>query len=133
MRIYVAGPMTGIADRNYPAFADAASFVRSLGHEAVSPAEINDGLEDEGWSACMRRDVVQLAGCDAVLMLPGYEHSRGALLEQQIADALGMRVFFARHNVPCAEAESSNAHSERLLAAHRRQAAADFQRETDGA
>jgi len=92
-RIYIAGPMTGIPEHNYPAFATAAAHLRALGHDAVSPAEINDGLEAEGWAACMRRDLAQLATCDAIWMLPGHERSRGATLELTIARALGMLVF----------------------------------------
>lgn len=94
MRTYVAGPMTGIKDFNYPAFAAEAARLRALGHEVVSPAEVNHGLEHEGWHACMRRDIVALAACDAIQMLDGWMNSRGASLEHQIACALGLAVFY---------------------------------------
>lgn len=92
MRIYVAGPMSGVPLLNYPAFAAATARLRAKGHEVVSPAEVNDGFEHEGWAACMRRDLVQLAACDAMYLLPGWEKSRGARLEWQIAEALGMSI-----------------------------------------
>ena len=41
MRIYIAGPMTGYAEMNFPAFNTAAARVRALGHEAVNPVEID--------------------------------------------------------------------------------------------
>lgn len=92
LRIYIAGPMTGYPEHNYPAFAAASERLRELGYEVVSPAEINAGLEMDGWAACMRRDLVQLTTCDTMYMLPGWENSRGARLEWQIAEALGMSV-----------------------------------------
>ena len=91
-RIYIAGPMTGIPAHNYPAFHAEAARLRALGHEVVSPAEINEGLEHEGWSACMRRDLVALASCETLQLLDGHIHSRGAQLEVSIAYALGMEV-----------------------------------------
>jgi len=93
MRIYIAGPMTGLPELNYPAFAAEACRLRALGHEVVSPAEINTGLEHEGWDACMARDLPALATCEAVQLLPGHERSRGTQVELQHARALGLRVF----------------------------------------
>lgn len=90
-RVYVAGPMTGILDLNFPAFRAAAVQLRALGHEVVSPAEINEGLEHEGWNACMRRDVAALATCDAIYLLDGWPKSRGARIELQLAKDLGLQ------------------------------------------
>jgi len=93
MRVYIAGPMTGLPGRNYAAFEHAASRLRAQGHEVVSPAEINDGLEHEGYAACMKRDILALVECRAIQMLPGWEKSRGACVEHGIARALDMLVF----------------------------------------
>ena len=41
MRIYVAGPMTGHPELNFPAFHAAATELRALGHHVENPAEIN--------------------------------------------------------------------------------------------
>lgn len=91
-RTYIAGPMTGYPDLNYPAFRAEAARLRALGHEVVSPAELNEGLEHEGWNACMRRDIAALVGCDAIQLLDSYASSRGATLEHLIAVALDMQV-----------------------------------------
>lgn len=93
MRIYVAGPVTGIAEWNAPAFAAETARLRALGHEVVSPLEINHGREQEGWHACMRRDIVRLVSCEAVQLLPGYENSKGVAVELGIARGLDMRIF----------------------------------------
>lgn len=93
MRIYIAGPMTGKPSLNFPAFHATASQLREMGHEAVNPAEI---CPDPGmsWAACMRADLAQLLTCDAIVMLDGWMHSRGAALEHYLAVSLGLRVIF---------------------------------------
>lgn len=92
MKIYVAGPMTGLPNLNFPAFHAAAAQLRALGHEVVNPAEINtDPTAD--WLTCMRADIKQLVDCDGIVMLPGWLYSRGAALEHTIAAGLGLKVF----------------------------------------
>ncbi len=92
MRIYIAGPMSGLPDLNFPAFHAAAAHLRSIGHEVVNPAELNTD-PTAAWHACMRTDIRELVTCDAVAFLPGWLGSRGATLEHHIAMALGMHVF----------------------------------------
>lgn len=95
MRIYVAGPMTGIPNLNFPRFHAEAARLRAEGHDVVNPAEINaDPLAR--WEDCMRADIAELVTCEAIFLLPGFERSRGASLERHIAVALGMRVMYAR-------------------------------------
>lgn len=91
MRIYVAGPMTGLPELNFPAFHAAAAKLRALGNDVVNPAEINVD-PSAGWAACMRADIAQLVTCQAIYLLPGWDASRGARLEAHIAESLGMAV-----------------------------------------
>lgn len=91
-RVYVAGPMTGHAELNFPAFRAEAVRLRAEGWDVVSPVEINHGLEHEGWNACMRRDLAALVTCDAIQMLPDWRTSRGATLEHSVAFELGLQV-----------------------------------------
>jgi hypothetical protein len=90
-RIYVAGPMTGLPDFNYPAFNDAATRLRALGFEVENPAE-NPDPPCRSWLGYMRMAVGQVARCDAVVLLPGWETSRGARVEFQLAIGLGLHV-----------------------------------------
>lgn len=91
MRLYLAGPMTGIPLLNFPAFHAAAARLRGLGFQVVNPAEINAD-PTEGWASCMRKDIAQLVTCDGVALLPGWRRSRGARLERRLALVLGMSV-----------------------------------------
>lgn len=90
-RVYVAGPMAGMPELNFPAFNKAAKSLRSFGVEVVNPAELNVGIEGN-WAACMRNDVRELVTCDTLALLPGWERSRGAQVENRLARDLGMRV-----------------------------------------
>lgn len=94
MKIYIAGPMTGLPDLNFPAFHAEAAKLRAEGYEVVNPAEINP---DPGaaWIECMRADIRELVTCDGIAMLPGWENSRGAILEHIIAMELGLVVSLA--------------------------------------
>lgn len=91
-RIYLAGPMTGLPELNFPAFHAEAARLRALGYDVVNPAEIN--LDPSAtWEDCMRADIRELMTCGALALLPGSEGSRGAALELNIADHLGMIAF----------------------------------------
>lgn len=90
-RVYLSGPMTGIADHNFPAFNQAATLLRQIGFEVSNPAEINPdpGLS---WEQCLRADIKALCDCDAMALLPGWETSRGAHLEVHVAHQLGIEI-----------------------------------------
>ncbi len=95
MRIYVAGPMTGHPELNFPAFHAAAAELRALGHHVENPAEINADPKAQ-WLDCMRMDIARLVTCDAVYLLPGWEKSRGAKVEHGLAVGLGLQVSYAQ-------------------------------------
>ena len=91
LKIYIAGPMTALADLNFPAFHAEAARLRALGHEVINPAEINPD-KHMTWRECMRTDIAALVFCDAVQLLPGWENSKGATLEHHIAERLGLHI-----------------------------------------
>lgn len=91
MRTYLAGPMSGYPELNFPLFHAEAKRLRDSGHEVVNPAEINVD-PTKGWAECMRADIAELVKCDAIAMLPGWQRSPGATLEHHIATQLGMQV-----------------------------------------
>lgn len=94
-RLYLAGPMTGLPEKNYPAFHAEAARLRALGYTVVSPAEIDtvDGLP---WAHYMKIDIPLMLSCDGVATLPRYDMSKGAMLEVHIALELDMPVSAAK-------------------------------------
>jgi hypothetical protein len=89
--IYIAGPMSGLPDLNFPAFHAEAARLRAQGWEVVNPAEINPD-KHLSWRECMMTDIAALVFCDAVQLLPGWQNSRGATLEHHIAERLGLAI-----------------------------------------
>lgn len=98
-KCYIAGPMTGYLEFNYPAFHRAADRLRKMGFQVVSPAElnpitanleVNEEYHTKHYPSFMRRDIAALIECDHILLLDGWERSKGASLERHIAEVLGI-------------------------------------------
>lgn len=119
MRIYISGPMTGILDGNREAFAKEAELWRSRGHFVVNPHDITAvfGTVDEITIAfghvygmfpldtteekkamtrlansVMEADIAALRSCDTIVMLRGWQSSRGAKKELEVALRHGLKV-----------------------------------------
>ena len=90
-RVYISGPMTGLPGFNYPAFHAAAAELRASGLHVENPAE-SEAPECRSWLGFMRLAVAQIATCDYVVTLPGWEESRGARVEVDLARGLGLPV-----------------------------------------
>lgn len=91
-RIYIAGPMTGLPDFNYPAFHAEAARLRALGYHVENPAE---NPAQPTWDAYMRQAMRQMLTCDCVALMPGWADSRGATLERYVAQQVGIEVIAA--------------------------------------
>lgn len=99
LKLYLSGPMTGLPECNYPAFAAAAQHLRNRGATVVSPHELpadcpgcaNTGIE-HSWAEHMRVDLAALLTCDVIVLLPGWSESKGAQLEKTVAEAVGLMV-----------------------------------------
>lgn len=109
--IYIAGPMSGIPQFNYPAFDEAAAYLRERGYTVLCPSEMDapavreaalaspegnftefyeqlegTGHRKETWGDFLSRDVKRVADeIDSVCLLSGWEESRGARLEAYVA------------------------------------------------
>lgn len=90
-RIYVAGPMTGLPEFNYPAFRSAAASLAEAGHQVEDPST-NENPTPGDYHGWLRAGLAQLIRCDGVALLDGWEASGGARLEVNIAATLGMSV-----------------------------------------
>lgn len=96
MTTYIAGPMTGYPDFNYPMFKTVATQLRSQGIDVVSPTEHTNDKPPDAYSVekpyayYLRQSLRMLLNCNEIVLLPGWEQSGGAQLERQIAEALDM-------------------------------------------
>lgn len=93
-RVYLAGPMTGIVDYNFPAFNAEAERLRAQGSHVENPAD-HGVVEGAAWADYLHYDIGRLATCECIHLLPGWTRSRGAKLEVSIAQALGMQIRYA--------------------------------------
>lgn len=89
--IYLAGPMTGLPEFNYPAFGAAADNLRARGHTVMNPAD-NPIPPCGSWEGYMRNAIAQVVKADTMVLLPGWAESRGAVVEYELARTLKIEV-----------------------------------------
>jgi hypothetical protein len=77
-RAYLAGPMTGHVDYNYPAFRQAAAYYRAMGIDIVSPAELHGDDFSKTFEEYLAVDLAALDTCGTIILLLGWQDSRGA-------------------------------------------------------
>lgn len=92
MRLYIAGPMSGLPDYNYPAFATAANALRGAGFDPINPARTEGREGCASWLDYMRAALRDIAEADGIAMLPGWPDSRGATVEYDLGKSLGLPV-----------------------------------------
>ncbi len=92
---YISGPMTGLPDYNKKAFDKAERFLQCVGHKTVNPHDITNRLGETTYEEYLKADIIEmLTKCNAIYMLKGFEQSKGAKLELEIAKACGLNVMF---------------------------------------
>ena len=112
MKVYLAGPMRGIPEFNFPAFFAAAAKLRAEGHSVFNPAERDAASHgDKVWKGNMTGDLKEAnkqgfnlrealrddthyicMEADAIALLPGWEKSSGATAERALGVALGHKL-----------------------------------------
>jgi|ERR1051325_3891020 hypothetical protein len=128
MKIYLAGPMRGIPEFNFPAFHAATSRLRKSGHFVFNPAErdiahhgkdISKGnatgdealaVSEHGFDLrkALKDDLEFIClHADAIALLPGWENSKGARAELHTALALNLEIIHLESSrVPASPTES---------------------------
>lgn len=94
MKVYLAGPMRGIVDFNFPAFDAARDDLVAQGYVVISPADLDreagfdprvDSMEKFDLDAARRRDLEAVMSVDELVLLPGWRNSKGAKAEVALA------------------------------------------------
>lgn len=118
--IYVAGPMTGIPNFNFPLFNKVAAFLRAEGHTVFNPAErvierhggvdisADNPTGDPELAAkthgfnrriALKEDLEFIClHADTICLLPGWIDSMGARAEYCTAQAFNLDVIFVEKN-----------------------------------
>lgn len=108
MRVYLAGPMTNLPHWGFDQFDRVKEDYLALGYKVVSPADHDRELGFEGLGlngtvdelerfnfdlpGALLWDLEQIASCMGVVLLRGWEHSKGARVELAFAAAIGKLV-----------------------------------------
>jgi hypothetical protein len=88
--------MSGYDDYNWPSFKEATRQLREAGYEVRCPTESGAGF-DMPWTECLKLSLKAMMDCNAVALLPGWEDSRGAAIEVDLARKLDMAVCSLEH------------------------------------
>jgi hypothetical protein len=111
MRVYLAGPMSDLPEYNADGFRKAARYAKAQGWTVFSP---HDTKPSHGGQPCigdpatwtyhrglthtyacwLAASMAEMVRCDALLMLPGWEDSRGARIEWDHAVKRGMVIYY---------------------------------------
>lgn len=102
---YLSGPMRGKPDLNRQMFESVATLLRDQGYDVVTP--FDKRIDDQPINVLLLEDLkVICSPVDAVVALPGWDTSDGAMAEVAVAVAIG---------VPVMEFEIAMASGEPLL------------------
>lgn len=118
MKIYLAGPMSGLPKMNFPMFDSVANRLRRKGHEVVSPADNSRALFgdvenhpgfatgqvempdpaalDARRQAIMAEDLRSVLECEVMALLPGWERSTGCMSERRVAETCGRPIYLVK-------------------------------------
>lgn len=104
-KIYIAGPMSGYPEFNFPAFYEAEDFWTECGYEVFNPARKDEEsqldpeafktgdhikVQEKGFDfkSAYMWDLEHVVKADAIYMLKGWQYSPGAVGEHAVAVAL---------------------------------------------
>ncbi len=91
LHVYIAGPMSGHADYNYPAFHAAAARLEAAGYRVTNPATLHKGEPgSKPYREYLAADIRALTRCNAIALLDGWRDSEGAHCEAEVSRAMRM-------------------------------------------
>lgn len=89
---YISGPITGVEDY-MDAFYEEEVRLAEDGHTVINPCHAFGGREGLPYSVYMRFHIHSILNADALLMLPGWQNSRGAMFENRMAHMLSLPAY----------------------------------------
>lgn len=109
MRVYLAGPMSGIPEFNFPEFFKVETALVRRGHQVWNPARHDQEMGFDATGTTGQETLAELGfskqqafdwdtqrivhDSDGLVLLPGWEQSSGSKAEYALARTLGLLVF----------------------------------------
>ena len=96
-RIYLSGKITGLDKEVYTKqFERAETFYKTSGFEVINPVTIGEEILKNNpkatWNDFMKEDLKALRTCTHIVLLEGWEESKGAKMEKTEAEKLGLEI-----------------------------------------
>ena len=115
---YIAGPITGIKDFNFPAFFAMEESLKNSGLETIlNPASNKKDPNTTSWKEFMIDAIDMVMRSEQVVFLEGWEKSKGARVEMELAKGLGLGIFFEKD--PNEKGETMLQQAERIVSTDR--------------
>ncbi|MCC8176384.1 MAG: DUF4406 domain-containing protein [Bacteroidales bacterium] len=93
MKIYLSLPITGYSLACVKTRAlEAKRRVETRGHQCLTPFDVNPD-PSVSYPRAMGNDIAALLTCDGILLLSGWETSRGCRLERHAAEVYNKHIF----------------------------------------
>lgn len=118
-KVYLSGKIAGLPEEEYrDNFAQASiaalDFFPGEQVTIVNPAELP--AIHNSWADYLLRDLMLLKDCDAIVMLPNWMQSKGAMTEHAFACGMGIDIFYLpKPNEIVVSADEMNRLSEMVL------------------
>lgn len=97
--IYIAGPMSGYDDFNYPAFYAVEDDLKRHGYKLINnPARHFNGEQHHPWTDYIEVALQAVLHSRALVVMQGWQHSVGATLEVLVALSIDHPIFTAGLN-----------------------------------
>lgn len=98
-KVYLSGKIAGLSEDEYranfsQAAMDALAFFPDEQVTIVNPATLP--AIHNSWADYLIRDLMLLKDCDAIVMLPDWEDSKGAMTEHVFAEGMGLEIHYLR-------------------------------------
>lgn len=102
-KVFISGPMRGYEKYNFPKFDKVEEKLRANGVECVNPGHISRKFKEKDvnsdvsvYNEMVRQQLEAEKTCNAILLLDGWERSKGVVEELRTALDLGMTIFLEK-------------------------------------
>lgn len=97
-KCYIAGKISGLEYSEFSEnFRQARVVVEKFHMTPVCPLDLNKVSEmhhSDTWKNYLKRDIKAMMDCDCVYAMKNWKESKGATIEVDLANALGIPVFY---------------------------------------